>query len=189
MMLMMNENDRPVGENNDDFSTYQGALDIFRKVNCVGERENCVIGTIVDYSKSNEVTASMIGLGVAGVAGYVVGDVIARERDQRISRINEFLFALLDFTEAGVGIMPLSGGGLKINPDKQIPCYDAFVFYYYQELSDISFKNYYGIRKSVKAITITLLDGKKLHFNANMTEKALPYQVNMMKILAGKYQK
>ena len=64
-----------------------------------------------------------------------------------------------------------------------------FSFYYYQELSNISFKNYYGIRKSVKAITITLINGKKLHFNANMTEKALPYQVNGMKILTGKYQK
>ena len=32
----------------EDFSTYQGALDIFRKVNWVSERENCIIGTIVD---------------------------------------------------------------------------------------------------------------------------------------------
>ena len=185
----MYDNSRPVGETNDDLSTYQGALDIFRKVNCVSERENCLIGTIVDYSKSNEVTASMIGLGVAGPVGYVVGDVLARERDERISRINEFLFALLNFNETGVGIMPLKGGGLKINPEKLSPCYDAFVYYYYQELSGISVKNYYGIRKSVKAITITLINGKKLHFNANMTEKALPYQVNGMKILTGKYQK
>ena len=185
----MNENEWPIGGKTDDLSTYQGALDIFRKVNCAGERENCLIGTIVDYSKSNEVTASMIGLGVAGVAGYLVGEALARERDQRISRINEFLFALLDFTETGVGIMPLSGGGLRIDPEKLSPSYDAFVFYYYQELSNISFKNYYGIRKSVKAITITLFNGKKLHFNANMAEKALPYQENGMKILTGKYQK
>ena len=173
----------------DDFSTYQGALDIFRKVNCAGERENCIIGTIVDYSKSNEVTASMIGLGAFGPAGYVVGEAIARERDLRISRINEFLFALLDFTETGVGIMPLNGGGLKINPEKLSPCYEAFVFYYYQELSGISAKNYYGIRKSVKAVTISFSNGKKLHFNANMTEKTLPYQENAMKYFVGKYQK
>ena len=173
----------------DDLSTYQGALDIFRKANCAGERENCIFGALVDYSKSNEFTASMIGLGAAGAAGYLVGDVIGKERDQRISRINDFLFVLFDFTEAGVGIMPLNGGGLKINPEKLSPCYDAFVFYYYQELSDISVKNYYGIRKSVKTITITLFDGKKLHFNANMTEKALPYQVNGMAQFAGKYQR
>ena len=173
----------------DDLSTYQGAVSIFRNVNCAGQRENCIIGTIVDYSKSSDVTASMIGLGVAGPAGFLVGEAIARERDERISRINEFLFALLNFTEAGVAIMPLNGGGLKINPEKLSPCYDAFVFYYYQELSDISVKNYMGIRKSVKAITITLINGKKLHFNANMTEKTLPYQVNGMNLLVGKYQK
>ena len=173
----------------DDLSTYQGALDIFRKANFFGERENCIIGTIVDYSKSNEVTASMIGYGAFGAAGYLVGEAIGRERDERIRRINEFLFALLNFTETGVGIMPLNGGGLKIDPKKLSPCYDGFVYYYYQELSDISAKNYYGIRKSVKAITITLFNGKKLHFNANMTEKALPYQENGMKIFVGKYQK
>ena len=185
----MNENNIPFGEKHDDLSTYQGALDIFRNVNCVSERENCIIGTIVDYSKSNEFTASMIGLGAAGAAGYLVGEAIGRERDERIRRINEFIFALLDFTDTGVGIMPLRGGGMTIHPDKLSPCYDAFVYYYYQELSDISFKNFMGIRKSVKAVTLTLFNGKKLHFNANMTEKELPYQETGMKILIGKYQK
>ena len=173
----------------DDFSTYQGALDIFRKVNWGGARENCMFGAIVDTSKSNEFTASMVGLGAFGAAGYLVGDVIGRERDQRISRINEFLYVLFDLTETGVGIMPLKGGGLKIDPAKLSPCYDAFVYYYYQELSEISAKNYFGIRKSVKTITITLFNGKKLHFNANMAEKTLPYQENGMKIFVGKYQK
>ena len=173
----------------DDFSTYQGALDIFRKVNWVSERENCIIGAIVDYSKSNEFTASMIGLGTLGMAGYLVGDVIGKERDLRISRLNEFLFVLFNFTETGVGIMPLQGGGLRINPENLSPCYDGFVYYYYQELSDISVKNYYRIRKSVKTITITLLNGNKLHFNVNMVEKALPYQNNGMVKFVGRYQK
>ena len=85
--------------------------------------------------------------------------------------------------------MPLQGGGLKINPEKLSPCYDAFVYYYYQELSGISVKNYYGIRKSVKAITIRLSNGYKLHFNANMVENTLPYQENAMKIIVSKYGK
>lgn len=59
----------------DDFSTYQGALDIFKKVNCIGQAENCIIGAIVDSSKSTEFTASMVGYGVMGPAGYVVGQV------------------------------------------------------------------------------------------------------------------
>ena len=171
----------------DDFSTYQGALNIFRNVNCVGQTENCIIGTIVDYSRSSEFTASMAGYGALGPAGYVIGNMLGRERDERISRLNSFIFALLNFTEFGVGIMPLQGGGLKINPERLTPCYDAFFFLYYQELSGIKAKNYYGIRKSVKSIKITLTNNKKLFFNANMSEKTLPYQENAMKQVVGRF--
>ena len=173
----------------DDLSTYQGAIEIFRKVNCVSERENCIFGAIVDFSKSDEFTGSMIGNGALGPVGYVVGGAIGRERDLRTGRIYDFLFVLFDVTETGVGIMPLSGGGLKINPEKLTPYYDGFVYYYYQELSDIKVKNYYGIRKNVKSITITLIDGKKLHFTANMSENRLPYQINGMSRFVERYQK
>ncbi len=172
----------------DDFGTYQGAFNIFTKVRCIGQAENCIIGVIVDYSKSSAATASMVGNAV-GPVGYAVGEMIGRERDQRVSRIYDFFFALLNFTETGVGILPLSGGGMKIHPEKLTPCYDGFVFYYYQELSGISVKNYFGIRKSVKAITINLLNGYKLHFNANMVEKPLPYQENDMKRLVSRFGK
>jgi len=172
----------------DNFSTYQGALEIFSRVNCISERENCIIGAIVDFSKSSEFTASMIG-NAFGPAGWLVGDVIGKERDLRTSRIYEYLFVLFNFTEVGVGIMPLKGGGLKLNPEKQSPDYDGFIFYYYQELSNITAKNYYGIRKSVKAITITLINGKKLYFNANMAEKTMPYQESGMTYFVSRYQK
>ena len=75
----------------DDFSTYQGTLDIFKKENCVGESENCIIGAIVDSSKSTEFTASMVGYGAMGPAGYVVGKIVGQERDLRISRINDYI--------------------------------------------------------------------------------------------------
>lgn len=173
----------------DDFSTYQGTLDIFKKVNCIGQAENCIIGAIVDSSKSTEFTASMVGYGAMGPAGYVVGKIVGQERDLRISRINDYIFVLLNFTENGVGIMPLLGTCLKINPKKLEPCYDGFVFCSYQELSDISAKNYYGIRKSVKTITLTFSDKNILCFTANMVEEALPYQENNMNIFVGRYQK
>ncbi|SEG00429.1 hypothetical protein SAMN04487934_10679 [Eubacterium ruminantium] len=173
----------------DSFSTYQGALDIFRKVNSVGERENCVFGAIVDFSKSSDVTPSMAGLGAFGAVGYVVGSVVGAERDERVRRINEFIFVLLDFNENGFGVMPLRGGGMKINPEKLTPCYDAFFYFYYQEVHSITVKNYMGIRKSVKSITIILNNGRKLNFTANMEEKTLPYQVNGMKTFVERYQR
>lgn len=173
----------------DDFSTYQGALDIFKKVNCIGQAENCIIGAVVDSSKSTEFTASMVGYEALGPAGYVAGKIIGQERDLRISRINDYLFVLLNFTENGVGILPLLGICMKINPAKLEPCYDGFAFCSYQELSDISAKNYYGIRKSVKSITITFANNNKLCFTANMVEEALPYQENDMNIFVGRYQR
>ncbi len=173
----------------DDFSTYLGACNIFRRVNCTGNKENCIVGAIVDYSKSSSSTGSMIGNGAFGPAGYVIGGLLGEERDRRVSNIYDYVFALLNFTELGVGIIPLSGGGMKINPEKQSPDYGGFVFFHYQELSEITAKNYLGIRKSVKAITIRLSNGYKLHFNANMVENTLPYQENAMKIIVSKYGK
>ena len=173
----------------DNISTYQGALEVFRKVGWVGTTENCIFGAIVDSSKSTEFTASMAGYGAFGVAGYLAGNIIGQERDIRINDINNYLFVLINITENGVGIMPLRGGGLKIDPEKLMPFYDGFVYFAYQELAGITAKNFYGIRKSVKAITITLVNKYKLHFNANMSEKKLPYQENSMNYFVGKYQK
>lgn len=45
------------------------------------------------------------------------------------------------------------------------------------------------LRKSVRAVTLTLVDGNKLHFNANMVEKTLPYQENGMNAMVNKYGK
>ena len=75
-----------------DFSTFQGALEIFQKVNCVGQVENCIIGAIVDSSKSTEFTASMIGYGAFGTAGYVAGNLIGQESDSRVRSINDYIF-------------------------------------------------------------------------------------------------
>ena len=170
----------------EDFSTYQGAVNVFANVSCVGA-ENCIIGAVVDQSKSTSFTASMVG-NAFGPAGYVAGNVIGRERDLRVSRIYDYLFALLNFTESGVGVIPLVGGGLRINPANLRPSYEGFVFYYYQELSGVSVKKFFMVRKTVRTITIKLAGGYKLQFTANMAEKALPYQINGMNKLVERFQ-
>ena len=169
-----------------DFSTYQGAVEIFSYVNCAGA-ENCIIGAFVDKSKSTAFTASMVG-DVFGPVGFMAGNALGRDRDLRVSRIYEYFFVLLNFTERGVGIIPVVGGGLKFNPANQQPSYEGAVFYNYQELAGISMKNLFGIRKSIKTLTITLAGGYKLQFTAYMVEKKLPYQENDMNILVGRYQ-
>ena len=131
----------------------------------------------------------LCGYGAFGAAGYVAGSAIGQERDLRIRDINGYIFVLLNFTEYGVGIMPLRGMCMKINPAKLEPVYNEFAFVSYQELSGISVKNFYGIRKSVKTIKITFANKNKLYFTANMVEKALLYQENCMNRFVGRYQK
>ena len=46
------------------------------------------------------------------MAGYEIG----REKDLKISKINGYFALLFNVTENGVGIMPLAGSGLSINP-------------------------------------------------------------------------
>ena len=65
----------------EDFSTYQGAFDIFSQANSIGQQDNWIFGAIIDKSKSTSFTASMIGNAAFGVAGYVAGDIIGQERD------------------------------------------------------------------------------------------------------------
>ena len=172
-----------------DFGTYQGALAVFQNARLAGATENCIIGAIVDYSKSSEFTITMVGHGAAGPLGYLVGSAVGYEKDERIRRINDFTFTLVDFTEAGIGFVPLRGAAMKINPEKHTPCYSDCFFFPYQEIAEITVKNFFGIRKTVKSIKIKLVNGKKLFFNANMTEKTLPYQAIGMQQIVARYQK
>ena len=172
-----------------NFSDYNGALEIFKQVGCVGEKDNWIFGGFIDKSKSAILPSSTIGRYTFGAAGYMAGYEIGRQRDISISKINGYFSLLFNFTENGVGIMPLDGSGLTINPKKLEPAYDGYVFYNYQEISEISVKNFWGIRKGIKTVTIKLVDDKKLFFFIHMVERHLPYQeVNMKKFVA-KYQK
>lgn len=173
----------------DDFSTYQGALNVFKRVNFVGNQENCIFGAIVDHSKSSEFTASMIGNGLLGTVGLIAGQELMRAREERLSKFSDFFYVLLNITEKGVGIMPLYGMPYKIDPEKMEPRYDGFIFFNKEEVLGIGSKNYYGIRKSVKTITITLVNNKKMYFTANIKENKLPYQEPSMKNIVERYQK
>ena len=74
----------------------------------------------------------MIGRYSFGEVGHMAGYAIGRERDLNISKINGYFALLFNFTENGVGIIPLAGKGLSINPKKLEPAYDGYVFYNYQ---------------------------------------------------------
>ena len=172
-----------------NFDEYNGALEIFKQVNCVGKKDNWIFGGFIDKSKSSKFTSSMIGRHTFGNAGYMAGYEIGRKRDLEISKINDYFSLLFNFTEKGVGIMPLEGNTLTLNPKKLEPVYDSYVFYDYHEISEISVKNFWGIRKGIKTVTIELADNKKLFFFIHMVDRFLPYQEENMKKFVEKYQK
>ena len=172
-----------------NFNNYNEALEIFKQVGCVGEKDNWIFGGFIDKSKSSTFTSSTIGRHTFGAAGYMAGYEIGRKRDISISKINAYFALLFNFTENGVCIMPLDGNSLSLNPKKLEPAYEDYVFYNYQEISEISVKNLFGIRKGIKNVTIKLADNKNLYFFIHMVERFIPYQEENMKKFVEKYQK
>ena len=172
-----------------NFANYNEALDIFKQVDCFGKKDNWIFGGFIDKSKSAIITSSTIGRYTFGAAGQMAGYAIGRERDLKISKINGYFALLFNCTENGIGIMPLDGNVLTLNPKKLKPAYEGYVFYNYQEISEIFVRNFWGIRKGIKRVTIELADKRKLYFFIHMVERNLPYQKENMEKFVAKYQK
>lgn len=173
----------------DDYSTYQGALEIFKKVGCIGTAENCILGAAVDLTQSAAFKGAMAGRLALGSAGFLVGNAIGRKMDSKSNKTYDYNHVLINFTENGVGIMPLEGHALAIYPRKSQPDYSGFVFFPNQEISGIEINNFAGIREQIKKVVITLTDNNSLHFYFRMKLKAVPYQTESMNKFLSKYQK
>ena len=82
-----------------NFGKYNEALEIFKKVDCVGEKDNWIFGGFIDKSKSAIIVSSTIGRYTFGTAGQMAGYEIGRERDLKISKINGYFALLFNCTE------------------------------------------------------------------------------------------
>ncbi|MBR5386227.1 MAG: hypothetical protein IK142_01435 [Clostridiales bacterium] len=172
----------------DDYSSYQGALEIFKKAGCLGSEENCIFGAVVARAKSATFKGAMAGKLAFGPVGFMVGHAIGRDIDSKVNKVYNYAHALINVTEDGVGIMPLKGSVLSIDPRKSKPAYDSFAFFQHQEISKISIEKYMGLREQIKTLVITLADKRKLNFYIKMTEKTLPYQEENMNRFVQKYR-
>lgn len=171
----------------DDYSTYQGAMNLFAKLNCIGQQENCIFGAQIDGTKSARFNASMIGFHVGGMVGEVVGSVVGQDYDLKTSKLNDYFWLLVNQTEYGIGILPLVGSSLTFNPQKLQPAYQDFCFYNFQEIKEIKVKN--SISKKLQSITITFLNNRKLHLSALVEDKRIPYQGNCVARFLARYKK
>ena len=171
----------------DDYGTYQGALEIFKKAGFIGAEQNCIIGAGVDRTKSAAFKGAIAGKLALGSAGFMVGHAIGRGMDQKTNKVYDYTYALINVTENGIGIMPLKGHALSIDPKKSKPDYDSFVYFQHKDISSISIEKYMGLRDAIKTVVITLADKHKLHFFIKMEEKTLPYQKENMNLFVQKY--
>ena len=155
----------------DDIGTLEGMLEIFKKVNGVGKENYFVYGN-KDFSTSPEFIRRITGDGP----------------DDFITE-STYIWFVLNITESGIGILPLSGipGMFKFDPKKLKP-----------EINDYIFINFSDVEK-VKIKKIMFGNEYKLHFkkiNEGQFDfimpypfKQLPYQEESINKLIEKYGK
>lgn len=161
-----------------DISTYENVLEMFKQINCEGQ-ENTIFVAIKDISKGARANGIIAGQALGGTIGYTIGSIIGETIEKRTSKLNNYLFLLINRTESGIGIIPLRGGSpfsTNADPEKLKPVFEDSVFYNNEELKDITVKNFNFLNTKVQSIIITFSDGKKLNLQANIKEKFLPYQ-------------
>ena len=143
---------------NNDFKTWDGALNLFRSVKCIG-RENCIFLAFINVLGSIFYSFVAVQYGIAGGIGGYDG-------------------LLINQTEMGIGIIPLAQKGVQttLNADKLYPLFDRFIFIPNQLIEGIEIKNYNMFNKGMQQVNIALTDGSVLLFLARLKEKNVIYQ-------------
>lgn len=171
----------------DDFSTYENAIEIFRKLNCVGQLENNIVGGTIDSSTSANNISQKVGFRVGGIAGQAI--VCSAPTHKKIDIINENFWVLINQTENGIGILPLDGKRIMLyRPEKLKPIYKDFAFFSFQEIKSIKMHDSLNMFKTSQTINIKFNEGGKLNLVVSIVENFVPYQESCMKRLMEKYK-
>ena len=154
-----------------NFKTIDGAMEIFKSLNCIGN-ENCIIVTFKDTNREG------FKYGALGAVGGAIAGAAASFSNGMLEGIQGFDGMLINLTEAGLAIIPLSQKGVKWtkNIKKMEPQLDRFVFVANENIESIIIKNFSFLNKKTKKVKIKLKDGMVLHQLARVAEKSIPYQ-------------
>ena len=154
-----------------DFKTLEGAMEIFKSLNCIGN-ENCIFVTFKDTNREG------LKYGALGAVGGAIAGAAASFSNGMLEGIQGFDGMLINLTEAGLAIIPLSQKGVKwtMNIEKMEPQLDRFVFVANENIESIIIKNFSFLNKKTKKVKIKLKDGMVLHQLARVAEKSIPYQ-------------
>lgn len=153
-----------------DFKTIDGAMEIFKSLNCIGN-ENCIFVTFKDTNREG------FKYGALGAVGGVVG-AAASFSNGMLAGIQGFDGMLINLTETGLGIVPLKSKKIQLTLkiDNMEPLLDRFVFVANENIDSIIIKNFSFLNKKTKKVKIKLKDGMVLHQLARVVEKSIPYQ-------------
>lgn len=153
-----------------DFKTIEGAMEIFRNLNCIGN-DNCIFVTFKDTNREGFKYGALgaVGGAIAGAAAFSNG---------MLNGIEGFDGLLINCTELGLGIVPLKSNGVQLvlKIEKMEPQLDRFVFISNENIDSIIIKNFSFLNKKTQKVKIKIKGGKTLHQLARKVEKTIPYQ-------------
>lgn len=165
-----------------DFKTNEGVIEIFKSLNCIGN-DNCFFVSFKDTNREG------FKAGALGAVGGALGAAAAFATGV-VEGIEGFDGLLINATEKGLGLVPLSVKGvqLMLNADKMEPQLDRFVFIANENIEDISVKNFNVFNKKTQKIHIKLKGGTTIHQLVHVSEKAIPYQETNFDKFMNKYK-
>lgn len=165
-----------------DFKTNEGVKELFKNLNCIGN-ENCFFVTFKNTNREG------MKYGALGAVGGALGAAAAFGTGF-VEGLQGFDGLLINATEKGLGIIPLSNKGIQmvLKPEKMEPQIDRYVFVPNEEIEEISVKKFNIFNKKTQKVVIKLNGGATLHQLAHTVEKSIPYQESNFAQFMNKYQ-
>jgi len=165
-----------------DFKTNDGAINIFRSLNCLG-MDNCYFVTFKDTN------AEAFSYGAMGAVGGALG--AAAFTQGMVAGMQNYDGLLINQTENGLGVIPLVNKGIQLmlNPDKMVADTNRFFFIPNEYIVSIIVKKFNIFNKKTQKVRIKLTDGTEFKLLAHVSEKNIAYQESNFAKFMSKYCK
>ncbi len=155
-----------------DFKTLNGAVELFKQVDGLGNSNNIFI-TLKNTTREG------MKYGVAGgmAAGIGVGILVTGNSETIFG--NNFDAILINQTEKGLGLIPMHSKKIVLNNVKVEnlePDLEEYAFIPNDSINEINVKNFSFLNKKIQKIKIKVGDKNTIHLIARKQEKLLPYQ-------------
>lgn len=162
-----------------NFNTTEGAMELFRKVNCIGS-DNCIF-TMYKDPNVDAAKYAMFGAVGAVVNGLAEGMQKGLEKEQAL---------LVNETEAGLGIIPLkSKMQMVVNISKMEPQIDKYVFIPKEKIESITIKDFNIFNKKLQKVQIQISGMNLLREVGKVKDKDIEYQEANFARFMSRYKK